>query len=63
MKVVITVQGGSVQFVSSPPGVTVEVLDFDIEGADEEEICHCALVVEGESHFHATFGQEIREVK
>lgn len=36
-RVEITVEGGVIQEVEKPDSVEVEVLDFDIEGASEED--------------------------
>ena len=60
-KVIITVQGGLIQHVEAPPGIITEVLDFDIEGQGDEDVCHCNLAEGGEAHLHNTFGEELPE--
>jgi hypothetical protein len=38
-KVIIDVEGGIIQSIKNiPPGIIIEVRDYDVEGADTEEI-------------------------
>lgn len=52
--VVITIEGGLVQDVRHPAHVTVEILDFDTEGADEGDWCICSLA--DAPHWHSSYG-------
>lgn len=36
--VIIEVEGGLVQDVKLPPGLTYEVRDFDVDGCDDDEV-------------------------
>lgn len=49
--VIIYIAGGLVSAVDKPPDVAVEIIDFDIEGSDDEELCHCEMA--SDPHFHA----------
>ncbi len=56
LKVMVTVEGGLVQSVEVPPGVEVEVRDYDCEGS--VEVCaqdgdHGYVDEECGQHYHA----------
>ena len=54
LKVVITIEGGLVQHVQHPTTVAVEILDFDTEGADEDDLCTCSMT--DRPHWHSGYG-------
>ena len=51
--VVVYIEGGLVSRLKKPPDVDVDIIDFDIEGSEDEALCQCEM---GDSpHFHAHY--------
>lgn len=53
-RLVIVVKGGLVTDVYRPKKVTVEVLDLDTEGADQDDLCSCSM--HDVPHWHSGYG-------
>lgn len=39
--IIIEVQTGVAYVYSKPKDVQIDIVDYDIEGTDQEKICHC----------------------
>ena len=62
-RVTIHVIGGVAEIINAPNGVEIEILDFDVQGADLDptsefySLCHCPVKEsEGQDHVHAGDG-------
>ena len=54
--VVVYIEGGLVSSLKKPADVAVDIIDFDIEGSEDEALCQCEM---GDSpHFHAHYRRE-----
>lgn len=50
----ITMEGGVIQFVHCPPGVTVIVRDYDTDGDDEVDL---SIDEQGDFYFETMYGE------
>ena len=57
--VVVYIEGGLVSRLKKPPDVAVDIIDFDIEGSEDEALCQCEMA--DSPHFHAHYREEGRE--
>lgn len=51
-EVIITIKGGIIQDINLPDNVTVIVMDFDVEGVEEDVLSHNK---EGEAYIESTW--------
>ena len=56
--VVVKVQGGIVHLAAAPRGVEVVALDYDTDGATDQELCRCRLAGADAPHIHRTLTRE-----
>lgn len=57
LTVTVSIHGGVGEVVRKPAGVTVELLDFDIEGCEEEDLCRAKSCRYEDDHVHSTWDQ------
>lgn len=51
-RVVIKVEGGNAFVSSAPDDVDVVIIDYDIEGTPDKQLCHCHIDGANAPHIH-----------